>query len=193
MSTQRRVVPKQRFAYTEKTGTEQTGTAIPSSPDAGVTVSLQKFRRVAFGLTAPSSTFHFEGRMIGLATNSLGFSSCCEWRLRHGFNGSICAASSYMRRSSTSGSSPAFIGSYAGILPEQLPLISPLLSGALEQEYPFSAHTMQSALPQVPMGVCPGTERQHGQGNLYLQYAARNAACDFGRRSTRRDLLRAGK
>jgi hypothetical protein len=78
----------------------------------------------------------------------------------------------------------------AGFLPEQLALNSPLLSGASERTY-GSAPTMRSVLPQVLMGDGPRTERQHGQGNLYLQHAARNTACDIGRRPARRDLLRA--
>jgi hypothetical protein len=192
MSTQRRVAQTQRFASMEKAGTELVGTAIPASQDAGGTGPEKQFRRVVFGLTAPSSTFQFGERMIGLATNSLSFSSCCEWHFRHGFNGSIDAVSSLMS-GGTNGSSPASFGFHAGIFPEQLPLTSPLLSGASEQEDQLSAHTMQSALPRVPTGVCRGTERQHGQGNLYFKHATRNAACDSGRRSARRDLLRAGK
>ncbi len=61
---------------------------------------------------------------------------------------------------------------------------------ASEQEL-GSARTMQSVLPQVLMSDRSRTERQHDQGNLYLQHAARNAAGNFGRRSARRDLLRA--
>ena len=161
MSTQRRVVPGQRFAYTEKLKTEFAGIADPTSPDEGISGSKTQFRRAAMGLTA--SAFHFGNGRIELATNSLSFNSCWE------------------RRDST-----------FGIFPEQLPLISPLLSGVSEPER-CSAPTKQSALPQIPWSVCPGTERQHGQGNLYFKHAARNAACNSGRRSALGDLLRAGK
>ena len=167
MSTQRRVVRWQRLLSTELTGAEN-----PSSPDAGVSASQKQFRRAALGLTAD------------LATNSLGFSSCCEWKYW------TTACGLFFQEADTNGSSPAHGVRQAGILPKQLPPISPLLSGASEQEQ-FSAQTKQSALPQVPTSICRGTERQHGQGNLYLKHAARNAACHFGRRSALGDLLRA--
>ena len=150
MSTQRRVVRWQRLLNTTLAGAEN-----PPSHDAGASDQQQEFRRVLNGLTASASTFW----RIELATNSLSFNSCCEWRFCH-WNFSRTASLDFP------------------------PPIRCFLDG-------FSAQTMQSALPQVPTGVCPGTERQHGQGNLYLQHAARNAACDFGRRSARRDLLRA--
>jgi len=174
MSTQRRVVPWQRFAYTEKINTELAGTEDSASPDAGVPGSKKQFRRVALGLTAE------------LATNSLGLSSCCEWNFRN------TACGFFFQEADTNGSSPAFVVRQAGILPKQLPPISPLLSGASELEE-CSAQTKQSALPRVPTSICRGTERQYGQGNLYLKHAARNAACNFGRRSALGDLLRAGK
>jgi hypothetical protein len=189
MSTQRRVVRWQRLSNTRFAGAGN-----PPSHDAGAPGQQQEFRRVANGLeqihdnralksfvqsidflrksiryecgsgnmyrgfapTASASTF----LGIELATNSLSFNSCCEWRFCH-WNSSRTASLDF---------SPPIRCFRAGIA---------------------SARTMQSALPQVPTGVCPGTERQHGQGNLYLQHAARNAACDFGRRSARRDLLRA--
>jgi hypothetical protein len=173
MSTQRRVVRRQRLANMDKVGTELAGTAIPSSYDAGGTGPLQEFRRVAVGLTAPLSSPLWYG-MTGLATNSLSFSSCCEWV----FLNSACGL--FDEEADTNGSDPAPRLTWHGNLPEQLPSTSPLLSGASELEQ-SSARIMQSALPRVPTGRCPGTERQHGQGNLYLQYAARNAACDSGR------------
>ena len=180
MSTQRRVVRWQRLLSTEFAGTQ-----ISSSPDAEVAGSEQSFRRVANGLTASPS--HFWNGRSELATNSLNSGSRCEW---------ISRANQYrfspLSRNGANGSSPAGLERPAGVLPKQLPFTSPLLSGAYELER-RSAHIMQSALPQLPTGLCPGTERQHGQGNLYLQHAARNAACDSGRRSARGDLLRAGK
>ena len=186
MSTQRRVAPRQRFNRTK-----QTGTAVPTSIDDGLSGPQKQFRRVAEGLTA--SSLRFEG--MGLATNSLG--SRCKWRFCHGTTGSNelqRAAFSFHGQSSTCGSYPARIGFAGGHLPQQLPLISPLLSGNSDQEQrsvSCSVRSMQSALPQVLTGACPRTERQHGQGNLYLQHAPRNAACDSGRRSARGDLLRA--
>lgn len=140
---------------------------------------LNQFRCVATGQTASSLPFSY-GRS-DLATNSLGFGSCCDWHFCHGLNGSRNADVFYMRRSSTSGSSPARIESRAGYLPEQLPLISPLLSGASGLEDKSSARIAQSALPQAPTGSCPGAERQYGQGNLYFKHAARNTACNFRR------------
>ena len=151
MSTQRRVVRWQRFQNTRLAGAGN-----PPSHDAAVFGPEEQFRRVAFGLTASASTFW----RIELATNSLSFNSCCEWRFCH-WNSSRTASLDFS------------------------PPIRSFRAGAA------SARTVQSALPQVPTGVCRGTERQHGQGNLYLQHAARNAACDSGRRSARGDLLRA--
>jgi hypothetical protein len=193
MSTQRRVALKQRFAFTGKTGTKFTGIAVPSPVGAGNKVQDSQFRRVAMDLTA--SSFRLEG--MELATNSLSLDRRCKWRFCHGIkglDGSQGRSSTPHGWSGTGGSSPARTGFPAGHLSQQLPLISPLLSGNSEREQrsaPRSARSMQSALPQVLTGVCPRTERQHGQGNLYLQHAARNAACDSGRRSARGDLLRA--
>src|SRR5271156_5932001 len=144
MSTQRRVVHVQRFANTEKVGTELAGTAIPSSFDVGGTVSMQEFRRVACGLTA--SSFRPQSGRIELATNSLSFSSCCEWV-------SLNTACGFLDdEAGTNGSSPAPRLTWPGKLPEQLPPTSPLLFGAFELEQ-FSARMMQSALPQVPAGL----------------------------------------
>ncbi len=70
------------------------------------------------------------------ATNSLNSGSRCQWRFRHG----------------------------SGFSPQQLPLISPLLSSAsmwnrqaatLHEAQPV-VFQMQSALPQVPTGGLPG-------------------------------------
>jgi len=201
MSTQRRVDPSQRFSVTGKTGTEFTGIAVPTSVDDGAKVQERQFRPVAGGLTASTSSIWFGRRE--LATNSLSFGSSCAWHFGHrsiGFNESRRVVPSHQTWIRTNGSSPAPGVSRAGILPEQLPrklsLTSPLLPGVSEQRQrsaSCSAFSMQSALPQVLTGVSSRTERQHGQGNMYLQHTARNAACDFGRRSARRDLLRAGK
>ena len=171
MSTQRRVARWQRFI-----STEQTGIAVSTSYDAGMASSMKQFRRVAVGLTASSFHFGFQFGTYELATNSLSSGNGCTWR--------FCLR--------------------AGLSAEQLPLISPLLSGGFQPRQErcgltrapkvfagTKAEHEQSALPWVLTGVCPRTERQHGQGNLYLQHAARNAACDSGRRSARRDLLRA--
>ena len=167
MSTQRRVQPLQRLECTERAGT-----GMPSSIDHGHTDHLQRFRRVAEGLTV--SPFHSGTQ--AMATNSLSSGSSWTWRFRP----------------------------HAGLLPEQLPSISPFLSGGFQPRQErrgfarapkvfaeTNAEQQQSASPQVLTGVCPRTERQYGQGNLYLQHAARNAAGYFGRRSARRDLLRA--
>ena len=150
MSTQRRVVHVQRFANTEKVGTELAGTAIPSSFDVGGTVSMQEFRRVACGLTA--SSFRPQSGRFELATNSLSFSSCCEWVFW------IAAYICLIYEARTRGSSPAPGFTRAGIFPEQLPLISPLLSGASEQERctaSCSICSMQSAPAAGPDGRAP--------------------------------------
>ncbi len=162
MSTQRRVDRVQRFL-----STKLTGTGIPLSINDGGTDQENQFRRVATGLTA-------------FATNSLSSSSCCKWRFRHGYYESGCAGFSFSGLSGVPDSSPvqmgSSIGSYsgykAGFLPEQLPSYSPLL---------VRVSPLHSALPQVSTSSGSGTERQHGQGNMYLQHAARNAACDIGR------------
>ena len=126
------------------------------------------------------------------------FSSCCKWRFRHGSKETSDAVVSKSRTATESGFGPAHP---TGSFPPQLPLISPLLSSAFQRErlrlgscepgVAALVRSVQSALPQGPMGVDPGTERQHGQGNLYLQHATRNTDCNSGRRSARRDLLRA--
>src|SRR5580698_6546506 len=113
MSTQRRVVRVQRFANTEKIGMELAGTAIPSSFDDGGTVSKQQFHGVAFGLTA--SAFRSQSGRFELATNSLSFSSCCEWVSLNSAYGLLDDGAG------TNGSSPAPRIMRAGSPPEQLP------------------------------------------------------------------------
>src|SRR5580704_5958186 len=110
MSTQRRVVHVQRFANTEKVGTELAGTAIPSPSGVGGTVSMQQFQSVARGLTASSSRPRY-GR-FELATNSLSFSSCCEWV-------SLNTACGFLDdEAGTNGSSPVPRLTWPGNLPE---------------------------------------------------------------------------
>jgi len=193
MSTQRRVARLQRFLNTKPTGVAES-----SSQDEAIAVSKQQFRRVSNGLTALSGWSLYSRTWD--VTNSLSFSSRCEWRSRHGSNETPGEVLSKSRAATAGGFFPEC---QAGSFPQQLPIISPLLSsafqrrrlclGSCEPGAPEISRSVQSALPQVPMGVGPGTERQHGQGNLYLQHATRNAACNSGRRSARRDLLRAGK
>ena len=185
MSTQRRA---DRLARVQSK--ELAGAGSSTSVDVGKTDSRNHFRRVLNGLTASSSMIWIG--MTGLATNSLSISSSCQWPNGHGSNELRFAKSSWYRWNGTTGYSPAlngiraFIpaGLSAGADAGQLPTDSPLLARVL---------ILHSALPQVPRSLISGTERQHGQGNLYFQHAARNAACDIGRRPTRRDLLRAGK
>jgi len=150
MSTQRRVVPRQRYLLTGQIGQELAGTAIPSSFDAGFAGSQKQIRRVAGGLTA--SLFRFDNGISELATNSLSFSSCCEWVFW------IAAYICLIYEARTRGSSPAPGFTRAGIFPEQLPLISPLLSGASEQERctaSCSICSMQSAPAAGPDGRVP--------------------------------------
>jgi hypothetical protein len=164
MSTQRRVVRGKRAP-----GTELTGAGFPASIDAGETELNRDFRRVRHGLTASSSFF----RKTELATNSLDSSSCCEWRVRHGFQALRYAALLDMSERGRRKAAPA---ESAGFFPEQLPSNSPL---------PARVAPLQSAAPLVPPSLGSGTERQHGQGNMHFKHAARNTACDFGRRSAR--------
>ncbi len=187
MSTQRRVVRWQRLSSSEVAGYES-----PSSLDEGISGLRRGFRRAEIGLTASRSRPQFG--MRELATNSLGFGSGCGWQFCHRARGSNERrdAASLVSGSSVSSSCRRRTDVRSGILSKQLPSISTLLAGVSEQEN-ASARSMQSALPRVPVGDCPGTERQYGQGNLYLKHAARDAAGNFGRRSARRDLLRAGK
>jgi hypothetical protein len=182
MSTQRRVVRWQRPQNTEWAGPE-----IRLSNDNQLSGPSQIFRRVGcfdLGLTASSIRTQF--RKIELATNSLSFGSRCTGPIGPRLKGSNEQrdAASPRRESGLSSSLQVRTVAQAGILSEQLPSISPSLQ-ALQSWNSDSARSMQSALPQVPMGVCPGTERQYGQGNLYLQHAPRDAAGNFGRRPAR--------
>jgi len=189
MRTQRRVVRLERAQ-----GTEQTRAVSLTSFDEEGTALHQDFRRVIFGLTASNLSPRLRIQGMELATNSLSFSSSCHGRLGHESQDARCAGFVSKRRNGATGCLPASEEVRAGsradsrlklpvvALPGQLSLDSPLLAGS------FSMH---SALPQIPTGSRLGTERQYGQGNLYLQHAARNAACDIGRRSARGNLLRA--
>jgi hypothetical protein len=179
MSTQRRVVRWQR-----PQSTELTGSWIRSSNDDQLQGPSQVFRRIAYDSTASIGPAQFWN--VELATNSLSFGSRCTGPIGHRVKGSNEQrdAASPVGRSGLSSSFQACTVARTGILSEQLPSISPSLQ-ALQSRNSDSARTMQSALPQVPTGVCPGTERQHGQGNMYLQHASRDAAGNFGRRSAR--------
>jgi hypothetical protein len=140
--------------------------------------------RVIFGLTASTTSPQLRIERVGLATNSLSFSSSCHRRPENGPDETgFVGFASYRRNGATgswlvlkglqAGSLAEFrTGFRAGPLPGQLSLDSPLLAGSF---------TMHSALPQIPMSFGSGTERQHGQGNLYFKHSARNAACDIGR------------
>jgi hypothetical protein len=182
MSTQRRVVRWQR-----PQSTELTGSWMRSSNDDQLQGPSQIFRRIAYDSTALKTLARpVQLRTAELATNSLSFGSRCTGPIGHRLKGSNEQhdAASPVGRSGLSSSFQARTVAWAGILSEQLPSISPSLQ-ALQSRNSDSARTMQSALPQVPTGVCPGTERQYGQGNLYLQHASRDAAGNFGRRSAR--------
>lgn len=158
MSTQGRVFRWQRFDMTETSGI-----AAPASDDARRVRSEDKVFRAVF-------------RPIFEAARFLNAMNCCKWRFRHGFDERSLSGRLPSWPGHIDGSFPAApgsdMGAAAGSLPEQLRLDSPLLN---------CVSRLQSALPRVPMGKRPGTERQYGQGNLYFKHAARNAACDFGR------------
>ena len=179
MRTQRRVVRLERAQ-----GTRKNGTVNLTSVDAEGTILNQHFCRVIFGLTASPSSPQLRIERIGLATNSLSFSSSCQGSRFNGSSNARSAGFTSERWNVRSGSSTAPkgppVGRLAdfrsdrptGLLPRQLSWDSPLLAGS---------YNMHSALPQVPMSVCSGTERQYGQGNLYVKHAARNAACNLRR------------
>jgi hypothetical protein len=179
MSTQRRVVRWQR-----PQSTELTGSWIRSSNDDQIQGPSQIFRRIAYDSTASIDPAQFWN--VELATNSLSFGSRCTGPIGPRVKGSNEQrdAASPVGRSGLSSSFQTRTVARAGILSEQLPSISPSLQ-ALQSRNSDSARNMQSALPQVPTGICPGTERQHGQGNMYLQHASRDAAGNFGRRPAR--------
>ncbi|MFC5863881.1 hypothetical protein ACFPT7_16350 [Acidicapsa dinghuensis] len=162
MSTQGWVFRWQRFDMTETSGI-----AASASGDAGAMRSEDKVFRAVFGPP-------FQ------AARSLNAMNCCKWRFRHGFDERSLSGRFPSWLGPIDGSFPAEFGfetgAAAGSLPEQLRFDSPFLN---------CVSRLQSALPWVPMGKRPGTERQYGQGNLYFKHAARNAACDFGRRSAR--------
>ena len=113
----------------------QSNTAARSIQDESTAVSLSSSCDKANGLTA--SFFHVRYGRTWDVTNSLNSSSRCQWRVCHG----------------------------SGILSQQLPSISPLLSSAFRWKErnsgscePSSAAfylVMQSALSQVPTGGLP--------------------------------------
>jgi hypothetical protein len=182
MSTQRRVVRWQRPQSTELAGSgmRSLNNDLHSGPS-------QMFRRAGSGLTAQEIlVYPVQFRTAELATNSLSFGSSCTRPIGHRLKGSNEQqdAASLWCGSGLSSSFQRRTVALAGILSEQLTSISPSLQ-AFQSWNSDSARSMQSTLPQVPTGVCPGTERQHGQGNLYLQHASRDAAGNFGRRSAR--------
>jgi hypothetical protein len=164
MSTQRRVVRWQRTSSTERTGD-------PLSPDGGVLGS--SFGCAVRGRTA-SLSGSFPCGKYGkreLATNSLSFSSSCTWVRRNTlgcflfheveqhdrfFSGTAEVAD----RKSLPNSFPS---SFSGFLPSY-----PALPGGHTGVQLFIA----VGLAAVPTGLSRGTERQHGQGNLYFEHAA---------------------
>ena len=173
---------RQRFPSTKLTKTQT------ASPDGVAEAGFaQQFRRVATGLTAMVVPGTLPAADWATYSESLG--RCCHGSHIPGqessgtlttFIGASGAAEVRLAHSGSDLGTRAGFGCFFG----QLPLNSPLLARRLD---------MHSASPQVPTSLRSGTERHHGQGNMYLQHAARNATCDSGRRSARRDLLRAGK
>ena len=173
MSTQRRMTPLQRVSSTTLPWTMKS----PSN-DAGIT-RTERFCRVGWRLTA----WLFSSWIIRLATNSLRSISCRLWGNDRNYR-AITWEDALGLGHTRVGFAGAFFtaGLIATFFAPQLSFTSPSLSSASEHEHRISgpygrvfmalAWTVQSASPQVPSGNSSGTERQHGQGNLYFKHAA---------------------
>jgi hypothetical protein len=163
MSTQRRVVRWQRPYMTELAGTGD-----PLSLDGGVSGSQVSFRGATAVRTAwlSGSSSNWTCGRLDWATNSLSFSSCCFWVQRN----SLGCLQQHDRFFSG-------IADYAGW--NHLPAASPQAFLAFSPPIRrFTADTqvfrptIAVGLAAVPTGLRRGTERQHGQGNLYFEHAA---------------------
>ena len=163
MSTQRRVVRWQRPYMTELAGTGD-----PLSLDGGVSGSQVSFRgatavRTAW-LSGTSRNWTYGQR--DWATNSLSFSSCCSWVQRNSLgcvpqhDRFFSGVREYASRNSFPTASPQAFLAFS-------PPIRRFTADTL-----VSRPTHAVGLAAVPTGLCRGTERQHGQGNLYFEHAA---------------------
>lgn len=163
MSTQRRVVRWQRPYMTELAGTGD-----PLSLDGVVSGSQVLFRGATAGRTAWlfASSSNWTRGQRDWVTNSLSFSSCCFWVQRNSL-----------------GCLPQHDRFFSGIADDAgwnlLPAASPQAFLAFSPPIRrFTADTkvfrptIAVGLAAVPTGSSRGTERQHGQGNLYFEHAA---------------------
>ena len=163
MSTQRRVVRWQRPNITELAGTGD-----PLSPDGGVSGSRVSFRGATTVRTASLnvSSPTWTGDQREWATNSLSFSSCCSWVQRNSL-GCLMQHDRFF----------SGIADDAGwnLFPTASPqaflaFSPPIRRFRADTDVSFPKHAF--GLAAVPTGFCRGTERQHGQGNLYFEHAA---------------------
>uniref|UniRef100_E6QJS6 Uncharacterized protein n=1 Tax=mine drainage metagenome TaxID=410659 RepID=E6QJS6_9ZZZZ len=198
MKTERRVDHWQRTGRAEQSAGENVVSIValidiagflrdrlrPGS-DGGVTAS----RWQVTGAAALSVLLCGVSLLVELATNSLGWLGCCLWRCcheRYGLRGEnsrepaadLARCGAWMRQIVW----PQDWAAFRFEAPAGQPFLN---SPPLVRAFP-----LQFASPLVP-GKISGTERHHGQRNLYLQYPSRDASRDPRGRSAFRDLLRA--
>jgi hypothetical protein len=166
MSTQRRAVRWQR-------NPERAGAENSPSIDGGSSGLDAQFRPASDGRTASHSGFSSIWTSSGrdLATNSLSLSSSCTWV--HGnslgwlpFYKVERHDRFFSRLADFAGWNAipnSFSASFSGFLPSYLALPSKPLQVQLD---------LCIRPCRRPDGLCRGTERQHGQGNLYFEHAA---------------------
>ncbi len=164
MSTQRRVVRWQRPYITELAGT---GDSL--SLDGGVSVSRVPFRCATDGQTASltGASFHWTRDGREWATNSLSFSSCCSWVQQNSPGCFLLDEVEQNDRFISGHRGNAGWTSFPTASPRAFLAFSPP-TGRFRAFRPIDAVGLAAA----PNGVCRGTERQHGQGNLYFEHAA---------------------
>jgi hypothetical protein len=163
MSTQRRVVRWQRPYMTELAGTGD-----PLSLDGGVSGSRVSFRGAIAVRTAwlSGSSSHWTCGQLDWATNSLSFSSCCSWVQRN----SLGCLQQHDRFFSGIADDAGW-NSIPTASPQAFLAFSPPIR-RFRADTSVSRPTHAFGLAAVPTGLSRGTERQHGQGNLYFEHAA---------------------
>jgi len=166
MSTQRRVVRWQR-------NSEQAGTVNPPSIDGGTSGPETPFRRAVDSRTASHSGMSSlrTGGGRDLATNSLSFSSSCIWVQRNSLGCLLLYEVEQHDRFFSGAAENAGWNSFPTASPRASLAFSPPTRRFRADQF-MSAPTHAVGLAAVPTGSCRGTERQHGQGNLYFEHAA---------------------
>ena len=163
MSTQRRVVRWQRPYITELAGIGD-----PLSLDGGVSGSQVSFRGATAVRTAwlSGSSSNWTCGQRDWATTSLSFSSCCFWVQRN----SVGCVPQHDRFFSGIADF-AVRSSFPTASPQAFLAFSPPIR-RFRADTSVSRPTHAFGLAAVPTGLSRGTERQHGQGNLYFEHAA---------------------